>query len=155
MKRGSPIPVQWSPLSSKKKRLDPLTSLSTPVKKNRALLPPQPPSAENEIGTMTTAVPCIWKRFASDLQEWMSGEGSNISVEKLKEDLHEATENALLSSESVNDCISFLNVVVSYLKLCTAQKQRTDGIDVCFLLIQLFFTIINTNQEKKLCIFCK
>lgn len=85
----------------------------------------------------------------------MSGEGGNIPMEKLKEDLHEATENALLSSESVNDCISFLNVVVSYLKLCTAQKQRTDGIDVCFLLIQLFFTIINTNQEKKLCIFCK
>lgn len=165
-KRGAPIPVQWSPLSSKKKKIDSLASLSTPTKKDslpflstptkdRAPPLPQPPATEDETENATTAAPCIWKQFASDLQEWMGDDASKMPLERLKEDIHEATENALLSTESVNDCVSFLNVVVSFLKRCTTQKQQTDGYNFCFLLIQLFFTLINANQEKKLCVYLK
>ena len=86
------------------------------------------------------------------MKEWADCEHQTPELERVKERIEEGTENPSLSVDEINDCLGFFYVIPSILGKYSSKEGTTNGNEeLCFLLIQLFFTILDANQEKKLC----
>lgn len=92
-----------------------------------------------------------WRRLEEDVKEWTDCESQTPELERVKGAIKEGMEGAILSADEVNDCLSFFSVIPPILGKYSSKEGKTDGNEeLCYLLIQLFFTILDANQEKKL-----